>query len=146
MKLKKLLIGRSCDEITCSESELCLVTELAERELTAAQCIPSPDLFIPETCATLQCNEGSVCVDLQVDGFSVRGICLETNCANSSITVCDGGSTCIAVPPEVETLAESLCVVSQTFIVALASVALSQTVLFAILASAQRITKSSADA
>ncbi len=104
------LIGRSCDEITCSESELCLLTELVTRELTAAQCIPSPD-FIPETCATLQCDEGSVCIDLQVDGFSVRGICLETNCANSSITVCDGGSTCIAVPPEVEIPAESLCVV-----------------------------------
>ncbi len=87
------LIGRSCEDITCSESEVCFsVTELAER---AAQCVLSQNVIslIPETCATLQCDEGSVCVDLQINGFPVRGSCLETNCANSSNnTVCDSNS------------------------------------------------------
>ena len=107
------LIGRSCEEITCSENEVCLVTELAERELTAAQCEVSRNVIslIPETCATLQCNEGSVCVDLQINGFPVTGACLETNCGNSgNNTACDGGSRCIEVPSEFEIPAESLCV------------------------------------
>ncbi|XP_064397788.1 fibropellin-1-like isoform X1 [Halichondria panicea] len=107
------LIGRSCEEITCSENEVCIVTELAERELTAAQCELSRNVIslIPETCATLQCNEGSMCVDLQINGFPVTGACLETNCGNSgNNTACDGGSRCIEVPSEFEIPAESLCV------------------------------------
>ena len=105
------IIGRSCEDITCPESHGCLLQSFPERDFSIAQCVPVETLnttqLQPTTCDTIDCAEGSVCVDLRAGSTPVMGSCISTGCTNS--TGCDPGSTCTSVPTEFGLIFNSVC-------------------------------------
>ena len=111
------IIGLSCEDITCPDDQTCVLQSFVERDLDIAQCIPVSSLnftqFRPTSCATVQCSQGSICIDLRIGDMQVTGTCLQTGCANNS-SVCDlqAGNVCSQVPPEFGLGISSVCVPS----------------------------------
>ncbi len=53
-------VGRTCEDNSCREDEMCIVNEYEKREVVFSECLPIADLpplaLVPPTCKTLDCG------------------------------------------------------------------------------------------
>ena len=104
------IFGRNCDDTVCPDGTICTLTSITNKNFSLSQCIDPEQIILPSlppTCDSIDCGEGSVCVDLRAGSTPVMGSCISTGCTNS--TGCDPGSTCTSIPAEFGLNFSSVC-------------------------------------
>ena len=90
-----LIIGTTCEELSCTDDTACLLTELPSRGLAFSQCAPTNTRIAGITnCSSNPCAPESPCFERIQRGVVFGIFCPPTGCANDP-SVCNERQECI---------------------------------------------------